>query len=395
MRIRQFIQLFILIILLSGCHEPKQRPKLPPPTVSYVVIKEQDVPAVFEFIGVAESSHLVDIRSRVEGYLLEINYVEGSLVKTGQQLFQIDPKPFQAALDKAKAQVDREKAVLWNATKARERLEPLYSQKAASLRDLDNAIADEMAAIASVQAAQAQVVEAELNLGYTTIQSPVDGLSGAAKWRQGALISPQGQDGLMTTVSVVNPIWVNFSVSERDLLRSQNQISKNKLIFPKDDSFTVELTLSDGEKYPFKGIVNFASPTLQQSTGTMLVRSIFENPQDLIKPGQFLRASVFGAIRPNAIVVPQTAVMQGSKGQYVYVVGAENKVEVRNIVAGNWIKNEWIIDSGLKPGDKVIVDGTSKIQLGQVINPVESQTKKIEVPTIPKNEAPESKEPQK
>ncbi len=378
-----------LIAVFCSCNEQTPKPKLPPPTVSYIVIEKKDVPAEFEFIGVAESSHLVDIRSRVEGYLLEIDYVEGSLVKKGQQLFQIDPKPFQAALDRARAEVDRQKAVLWNATKARERLEPLYAQKAASLRDLDNSIADEMAAIASVQAAQAQVVEAELNLGYTTILSPVDGLSGAAKWRQGALITPQGQDGLLTQVSVVNPIWVNFSVSERDLLRTQTERTKNTLIFPKDDNFTVELTLSDGSKFPFKGTVNFAAPTLQQSTGTMLVRTIFENPNDIIKPGQFLRATLSGAIRPNAIVVPQTAVMQGDKGLYVYVVGNENKVEVRNIVGGNWLKNQWIVSSGLFPGDKVIVNGTSKIQLGQIVNPVEvSDKEKNATPT-------ESKEQQK
>ncbi len=365
------IQCFLLIVAvyLTGCNESKAKPPLPPVNVSIQKIQAQTIPYEGEYIGVAESSHPVEIRSRVEGWLNEIDYIEGSYVKKGNVLFRIDPKPFQAALDQAKAELDRTKAVLWNATKTRERFEPLYAQHAASLRDLDNSIAEEMSAMANVQAAQAQVVQAELNLGYTVIETPVDGLSGPAKWRQGALIMPSGETGYLTTVSVVDPIWVNFYVPDRDILSLRTLAAEKVINLPNGLSFKVQLKLSDGSTFPYEGTVDFANPVLEQSTGTMLVRSVVKNPDRMIKPGQFLRGTIIGAIMPNAIVVPQGAVMQGKNGMFVYLVGEDNKVIMQNVEAGQWYQSSWVIKSGLKPGDVVIVDGVSKVQPGQVVNP--------------------------
>lgn len=353
-----------LCCLISGCHKQNPPPQLPPVQVTVEEIDPKTVPAIFEYIGVIQSSHEVEIRARVTGYLEEIGYIEGSNVQKGDLLFQIDPRPFQAALAKAKAQLAGEQAVLWQAERAVKRFTPLYEQKAASQRDLDNAMASQMSAEAQVLAAQAQVADAELNLGYTTIRSPVSGLSSHAKYRVGSLISPS--EDLLTTVSVIDPIWVNFSISEQDVLQSQEEIKKGRLIFPPNDQFEVELIMADQTIFPLRGTVNFASPSYSQKTGTMMIRADLPNPGNILRPGQFVRVKIHGATRPNAIVVPQEAVVQGQDGTFVFVV-KDNKAEVSLIVPGPWDENNWIIYGGLIKGDKVIVKGVNKVLPGSPV----------------------------
>jgi membrane fusion protein (multidrug efflux system) len=363
--IRSISLLFIATCLFAGCHKEKPPLQLPPVEVSVEKVESKTIPAVFEYIGVVQSSHEVEIRARVTGYLEEIGYLEGSFVKKGSLLFEIDPRSFQAALAKAQAQLAREKAVQWEAQRSVQRFTPLYEQKAASQRDLDNAIASQMSADAQVLAAQAQVEDAEINLGFTTILSPVDGLSSQAKFRVGSLISP-GQD-MMTTVSVIDPIWVNFSVSEQDVLGSQDQIRQGRLIFPPNDEFGIELILADQSVFPERGTVNFASPSYSQKTGTMMIRAILPNPNDILRPGQFVRVRIHGATRPNAIVVPQKAVQQGEEGSFVFVVNRENRAEARLIDPGPWDGSNWVIWGGLKAGDLVIVTGVNKVLPGAPI----------------------------
>lgn len=359
--------LILTTLVISSCNRDEKSTQAPPPMeVIAMTIVPRTIPATYEYVGVAQSSHPVEIRARVEGYLDKIAYTEGSLVQQNQLLFQIDPRPFQAALDSAKADLERQKAVLWNAQRARERFEPLYKQNAASRRDLDNSIAQELAAIADVDASAAKVREAELNLNYTTILSPITGLSGQSSLREGALVTP-GPNGLLTTISVIDPIWVNFNVSDGDILRFQEDEKRGFIVAPKDDKFTVELTLADGSLFPYKGTIDFTEPTLQQSTGTMMVRAVFNNPKLILRPGQFVRAKAMGAVRPNAIIVPQKAVLQGSKGMFVYLVDKENKAHVQPIEAGGWYQSFWIIKSGLQAGDLVIIDGVNKIQPDQVV----------------------------
>lgn len=358
----RFNGIILLLLLISSVS--CERKKEPPPAqravpVSTVIIETKTIPADFEYVGVAESSHLVEIRARVEGYLDEIAYKEGHLVKKDDLLFQLDPRPFQASLDTARADLERSKAVLWDASRSVERLKPLYQKNAASQRDLDNAISQELSAKAEVEANKAKVVQAELNLSFTTIRSPIVGLSNRSIYREGTLITP-GANGLMTTIAVVDPIWVNFNVSSGDILRNRDEIKRGLLQYPKDLNFTVEAILADGQKFPYIGTVDFADPVLQQSTGTMLVRAIFKNPDALLRPGQFVRAKAMGAIRPNAILVPQQAVQQGKKGMYVYIV-KEGKAELRPIQAGGWYQNDWVVYSGLKVGEEVIVDGANKV----------------------------------
>jgi membrane fusion protein (multidrug efflux system) len=260
--------------------------------------------------------------------------------------------------------LSQQEALLWNAKTTTGRLEPLYKQNAISKRDLDNAIASQLSSEAQVQSAKANVVTAELNLGYTTIRSPVTGLAGRSRFREGALITIGADSSKLTTVSVYDPIWVYFSVSDLDLLHAKEEEAKKQLQLPKNMDFTVELVLADGSVYPEKGKVDFTAPILNQNTGTMEVRAVFANPGADIKPGQFVKVRVSGAIRPNVIVVPQTAVMQGKSGMFVYIVGSDNKAKLTQIDAGEWFGTYWIITEGLMPGDQVVISGINKIQPG-------------------------------
>lgn len=354
------------IFFLYSCHQEPESQKLPPVNVTAVTIQKKTIPATFEYVGVAQSSHLVEIRARVEGFLDTIAYKEGSLVHENELLFQIDPKPFEALLAQAKGLEDQQEALLWEAKQATDRLKPLYEQRAASKRDLDNAIGQELSTQASVDAAKAQVLQAEINLGYTAMHSPITGLAGQAKYREGALVGP-GSNSFLTTVSAIDPIWVNFNVSEGDILKYQQETAQGRLQFPEDLNFEVEVILADGSSFPNKGKINFADPSFQQATGSMLIRAVLSNPENTLRPGQFVRAKLIGAVRPNAITVPQTAVMQGEKGQFVYIIDEGDQVAMRPVTAGAWYKNDWIIDTGLDVGDKVIVEGVNKLMPGDIV----------------------------
>ncbi len=361
-----FISLIYLACSLYGCD--KKRPPTPVPPVGVVVekIKHKTIPTVFEYVGVIQSSHEVEIRARVTGYLETIDYLEGSYVKKGEILFQLDPHPFQVALSRAKALLAKQQSVLWQAQRAVKRLTPLYEQKAASQRDLDEAISSKMSAEAEILEAQAQVEDAAINLSYATIRSPVSGLSSQAKFRAGSLISAS-QDHL-TTISVIDPIWVAFSVAEQDVLSSQDQIKKGRLAFPLNNEFEIELILADRTIYPEKGTVNFASPSYSQNTGTMMIRAVLPNSSNLLRPGQFVRVRIYGASRPDAIVIPQHAVQQGQKGSFVFVVNADHQAEVRPIELGPWEKDQWVVWRGLKAGDQVIVSGVNKVLPGSAVS---------------------------
>lgn len=354
------------LFFLLSCGSPEEENVRPPVEVTALEIKPETIPANFEYVGVAQSSHLVEIRARVEGYLDKIAYVEGSFVREGQLLFQLDKKSFVAALESAQAELAKQEAVLWNATRSKKRLEPLFEKNAASRKDLDDAIASELAAEADVSTAKSNIVKAELNLGYTTITSPISGLAGMSKYREGALITP-GEKGLLTTVSVIDPIWVNFSVSEGDILRATAEVQRQMLVTPEQKNFDVQIVLADGTRLPDMGKVDFTDPSLNQETGTMNIRAVLPNPFGVLRPGQFVRVILSGAVRPNAIVVPQRAVLQGKKGMFVYVIDKEQKAQIRFIEPGKWFKEDWIIKSGLAEGDIVIVDGVNKIQTGSKV----------------------------
>lgn len=336
----------------------------PPTSVTVIEVKPENTPATFEFTGKTASSRQVQINARVEGYLDKIAYVEGSLVKTGQLLFQIDPKPFQAALDSARATLAQQEALLVKARQLLARVKPLAKQNAVSQQDLDNAIAGELTALAQVQAAKAQVDTAQLNLGYTTIKSPLNGLSSSANFREGALITPAGNNSQLTTIVQIDPMWVNFGVGENEVLKIRDQQEKGQLKGPGLSKVQVELILADGSTYPQKGQITFVDPVVNAQTGTYNIRAVVPNPNNQLSPGQFVRVQLKGAVRPNAIMVPQVAVMQGPNGKFVFVVGPDNTAQPKPIQVGDWYGDQWIINSGLESGDQVVVDGAVRLQPG-------------------------------
>jgi membrane fusion protein (multidrug efflux system) len=329
----------LLAILLSvgPTFALAQQPAPPPVEVTVVSAAPQTTPATFEFTGKTESSRSVEIRARVEGYLDKIAYTEGDFVRTGQLLFQLDPQPFQAALDNARGDLARAEAQLANARATLARVRPLAKENAVSQKDLDDAVAAERSAQAQVQSAKAQVRTAELNLGYTTIKSPLNGLSSKSEFRQGSLVTP-GANSLMTTVLQLDPIWVNFGIGENELLRMRTEAAAGRLKGPGIDKLEVELVQADGSTFPQKGRITFVSPTVDQQTGTVTLRAEIPNPgsQGRLLPGQFVRVRIEGASRPNTIMVPQRAVMQGPQGKFVYVVGADDKTEVKPVQVGDF-----------------------------------------------------------
>jgi membrane fusion protein (multidrug efflux system) len=335
----------------------------PPTPVTVVDIKPENTPAVFEYTGKTASSRQVEIRARVEGYLDKIAYEEGSLVKTGQLLFQLDPDQFKAALASAKAELAQREALLTNANLTLKRVRPLTRQNALSQQDLDNAVANQLSAQAQAQAAQAQVDQAQLNLSYTTIKSPLTGLAGSSNFREGSLITP-GSNSLLTTIVQLDPIWINFGVGENEMLKFRDQIKTGELKGPGVENIRVEILLTDGSTYPEKGRITYMDPVVNADTGTFNMRIEAPNPNGALRPGQFVRVRIQGVVRPNAIMVPQQAIMQGPNGKFVYVVDDKNMAEARPVQVGDWYGDQWIIQSGLNAGDRVVVNGAARLQPG-------------------------------
>jgi membrane fusion protein, multidrug efflux system len=356
-----------------GCSKKNGPEVRPPIEVTAFIVDPQTIPADFEFVGVAKSSHPVEIRSRVEGYLWSIDYTEGSAVEENDLLFQIDPRPFEASLEEAKGELARQEAILWRAQRALERIQPLYEKNAVSLRDLDDATAAVLTAQADVISAKGNLINAELNLSFTRITSPINGLSARAAYREGTLITPS-INGLLTLVSVIDPIWVDFSVSDNELLMAQGETAKNQLILPKQQEYTVSLKLADNSIFPYCGKVNFSSPTLDPDTGAMVIRATFPNPQGIILPGQFVKAIISGAYRPNAFFVPQESVFQGQKGTYVFVINKDGTVSARNVEVGEWYENFWIIKQGLSKGEMVVANGINKVSEGSHVKIISIST---------------------
>jgi len=328
-------------------------------------VVQKDVPVAFEYVAQTQSSHLVNINARVSGFLDRRLYTEGSLVKKGQILFQMDAMPFQVQLDQARAALARQEAALETAHLNLERTKPLAEQKALSQKDLDDATGRYQSDAAAVEQAKAQVETAKLNLSYTTITSPITGISSSALQTDGTYISPE--NSLLTTVAVLSPIWVNFSISENEMQKYRNQLTKGLLHAPAGKKYTVEVILVDGSVYPFKGELTFAEPSYNTQTGTFLIRANVDNPNGMLRPNQYVRVRLTGAVRPKAILVPQRAVQQGARGHFVWVVNKENKVEQRPVTVGNWYGDDWFISEGLRSGDEVVVDGGLTLRPGMPV----------------------------
>lgn len=356
--------------LLAGCE--KKAPvaaERPPVEVTVMKVAPRDAPVTYEFVGQTQSSHQVQIRARVAGFLDKRLYTEGTMVKTGQPLFQQDAKPFQAQLDAAKGALAEQQARLQTANDNLAQVKPLAALKALSQKELDDATGQQQAAAAAVQTAQANVDTAKLNLSYTRIASPVTGLSSFARVQDGAYVS--AENSLLTYVEQVDPIWVNFSISENQMLAVRAEQKAGRLKLPPKDEYVVELVLADGSVFPGKGRVTFANADYDPQTGTFLLRATLPNPQGMLRPGQFARVRVQGALRPNAILVPQQSVLQGAKGHFVVLVDKDGKALLRNVEVGPWLGDDWFINAGLAAGDRVVTDGMARLSPGAVVKVVE------------------------
>ncbi len=355
------------LTLLPGCKKQAATPAARPPEVTVMSVAQQDTPVDFEFTAQTQSSREVEIRARVDGFLEKRMYVEGQVVKAGQTMFLMDQKPFEAALQTAKGQLAQQQARYQVAKANLGRVVPLAEQNALSKKDLDDAIGNEKQSAAAVIAAQGEVQTAQLNLGYTTIKSPLTGLSSFARQQDGSYVTATSS-GLLTYVYQLDPMWVNFSISENEMLRYRDEIAAGRLKFPPNSEFVVTLILADGSLFSEKGHIDFANPAFNTETGTFLVRAVFENPKGTLRPGQFVKARVSGATRPNAMLVPQRAVLQGAKSHFVWVVDNDSKAHQRVVEVGDWHGDDWFVSDGLKVGERIVVDGALRVIADRPLN---------------------------
>jgi membrane fusion protein, multidrug efflux system len=357
--------------LLIGCGKHAAPSAGSQPTeVSVMVVAPRDTPVSFEYAGQTQSSHQVEIVARVNGFLEKRLYTEGSIVKAGQVMFLQDSKPYQASLAAYSGALAEQQARLQIANDNLAEVKPLAALNALSQKDLNDATGQQQAAAAAVQTAKANVEQARFSLGYTTISSPVTGYSSYARVQEGQYLN--GQSSLLTYVDQIDPIWVNFSLSENDMLNFNAQQANGQLRMPKADSFEVEVVLANGSVYPHKGRITFANATYNQQTGTFMLRATLPNPEGTLRPGQFVRTRVLGATRPDAIVVPQQAVLQGAQGHFVIIVDKDGKAQIRPVEVGPWDGNNWFITHGLVAGETVVTDGVERLSPGAPVKIVQA-----------------------
>jgi len=351
------------ILLLGACGKQAAPPGgFPTAEVSVITVQPQNVLAPFEYTGQTLGSREVEVRARVNGILLSRNYVEGGTVKRGQSLFSIDPAPFEAVVARADADVASAEARLAQARRNAARLKPLLAEKAVSRKEHDDAVSAEQVGEADAKAARARLQEARLNLGYTKVESPIGGIASRAQRSEGSLVS--GPEVLLTTVTQLDPMWVSFGISDGEHLRLAKEAEAGRLVLPADGRFEVSVKLADGSVYAKTGRMSFSDIRISAQTGTSEARAEIPNPKGTLRPGQFVRVTLTGATRPNAILIPQRAVLEGPQGKFVYVVSADSKAEARPVEVGEWAGSDWIIIGGLKQGERVIIDGVMKIGPG-------------------------------
>jgi membrane fusion protein (multidrug efflux system) len=360
---RLFIALpLALVLLAAGCQPAGGPPPFPPPVVSVITVEAKDVPVTYEYVAQTAGYREAEVRARVTGILLKRNYTEGAVVKKGESLFTIDPEPFRAAYARTEADLAIAEARLAQAKREAARLRPVLESKAVSQKELDDAVSAEQVAEAEVKSVRARLNEARLNLDYTRVESPITGTASRSVASEGTLVS--GPSVLLTTVTQTDPMYVLFGIPDRERLALRRDVEAGRLKIPDGGRFNVTVKLADGSFYSKTGLLNFADVRVNPQTGTSEARAEIANPGNLLRPGEFARVVLTGAVRPNAIVIPQRAVLESPKGKFAYIVNAESKAEPRPLDVGDWTGNGWIINSGLQPGDRVIVDGVLKIGPG-------------------------------
>jgi RND family efflux transporter MFP subunit len=369
----------VVIALIVGALRPKHASgagTAPPPDVMVAQVEQRDVPIYGEWIGTLDGFVNADVRAQVTGYLVRQDYKEGAFVNKGQLLFEIDPRPFQAALDQAEGQLAQAKAQLTNAEAVQvrtqldvERYAPLAKEQAASQQDLDNATQNNLAAKATVATAQAQIKTAEaaletakLNLDFTRLTAPISGIAGQAQLQVGALVTTSG--AAVTTVSTLDPIRDYFTVSEQDYLQLQKQFSTSD-----KQRWKLQLILADGTTYPHEGTFYFAGRAVDQNTGAIQLAALFPNPGNVLRPGQYGKVRAVVRIETGALLVPQPAVTELQGSYQADVVGTDGKISIRPVAVGDRIGTMWIIKEGLKPGERVVAEGQQGLRPGMLVQP--------------------------
>lgn len=364
----KLFSLLAVILTLTACKDENsdKNRQAQMPIVEAVRVEPENVPLSFEFSARAQGSKETQVRARVGGILLKRNYVEGSTVEEGSVLFEIDPAPYQVALNQAKAKLAQSVAQQRAAETQWERTSKLFIDKIVSEKSRDEARADLDSMKASTQLAQAEVDSAQLNLDYTTVKAPISGITSMETQSEGSLISAAGDASLLTNITQTNPIYVIFSASENEILSLTNMVDRGLIKNPDNTSEIIaKVKFGNDMEYPLEGKINFINPNVDEATGTIKLRAVFPNPEGRLRPGQFLRLVMSGLTRIDALIVPQEAVMQGGNGTFVYRINAEGVVEMVNVQTGLSTKEGgWIIDSGLNPGDLVVVSGIMKIRPG-------------------------------
>ena len=358
-----------VLVTLGACQKSSsnQAPAaMPPAEVTVVTVGPRDLPVTFEYVAQISGVREVEVRPRVSGILEKWNFTEGAKVVQGQSLFTIDAAPFRAALARAEADLVSAQATMDQAKRNAGRLNPLYEAKAVSQKEYDDASSGEQIANANVKAAQAAVTESRLNLAYTRVEAPISGTTSRALQSEGTLV--QAQQTLLTKISQIDPVHVIFSFTESEHLKFTRAVTDGTLRLPKDGKFDVKLKLADGSEYARSGKVDFTDVRIDTTTGTIETRAVIANPQGLLRPGQFARVKLSGGVRPNAISIPQRAVLEGPGTKIVLIVNAQGIVEPRPIQVGDWTAgDDWVITGGLKAGDQVIVDGVVKARPGSPV----------------------------
>ncbi|MEZ6187628.1 MAG: efflux RND transporter periplasmic adaptor subunit [Planctomycetota bacterium] len=348
--------------------------------VDVVVIRHEDVPYEPRFLGRTDSSHSVEVRSRVSGYLTERSFEEGAVVQPGQTLFQIDARPFENELRQAQAQLAAAEANRERATQQLQRYEVLSSKQAATQGELEEWQKQERVAAAEVELQKVRIDAAQLQLDYATIESPIQGVIGEALLDVGTHVS--GPTALLAKIERLDPLYVRYALTESELLRLQRQREANELAMPGFEQLELEVTLADGRTHPFRGKIDFVEPELQQAVGTTLVRGVIPNPERDLRPGQFVHVTVKGMRLLRVVRVPQAAVLHSPTGASVYVVSPENTVAVRPVTLGDWQgEGQWVIQDGLEPGDQVIVNRLLTLRPGAPVTPTEVSPQEAQAET--------------
>jgi membrane fusion protein, multidrug efflux system len=352
--------LMIALTVCAGCSSKAEKPAPPPPGVTVAAVIQRDVPIRQEWVGTMAGNVDADIRPKVEGFLLSRLYLEGSYVEKGQPMFQLDKRQGEAAVEQATGNVERARAALAQAQIDVKRYTPLVAQRAVSQAELDKALSMQRAAAASVDADQAVLDNAKLNLGWTTVTSPISGIAGVAKVGIGDLMTPTT---VMTTVSSVNPIYVDVSVAEQDYMRFKRERQ------PESGSKNLELILGDGTVFPHRGRVLFLNREVDSRTGTIQARGEFPNPGNVLRPGQYGRVRAVTELRKGALLIPQAAVSELQGFYQVGVVAPDNKVTIKTVKLGPQFGDMWVVESGLQAGENVVVDGLQRVKSGMTVAP--------------------------